>query len=222
MTSFSLTSLHLALVGVRPEERRAGAGLVGATLFSCSVGGHLATFELRSALLDPSDPAGFMREWIDARLADRGPVIAGYDFGRAVHTVDSDREPVLSPRTVRMLTGRSVRPVIDLKLVSEERYADFRNACHACGIPTDRRVPLEVLDDWILGRRATSLMGMQVDAIATWRLALSGLGTQSMAGGGLRDAMSAGLARWLRETGVPAGRPHLEGPTTRKGGTLCA
>ena len=214
----SITSIHLAQIDCGSEVFANGISLVGASLFQSVVLKGRVTFSVRSALLQPTDAPEVLRHWLDEHLHDQGSVVFGYDLCRPMGALHHADTQTVSHRTRRMLMSATTRPVVDLKLVADDAHSHLFEACEALGIPTDPRGSLDRFDDWCLGRRARSLLGMQIDAIATWRLALASLGTQSLAGECLRDGMSINLRRWLHDTDAPAGRPHLASLNAMVGG----
>lgn len=204
-----VTAVHFLTLNLTHRLPMPLPRVIGVSLFTGRVDTGQIRFALDSFVPSPADPPAMLLSWLEQYLHDRA-TLAGYRLGDAAALLrkmpGARRSPVL-----RALAGQNDQPIIDMvALRGDGRPLPFASACAQAGLPCSAASAADDFTGWMTGRRAALVHQLEVDVLASWRMAMHRLARQAALGSRVTASIDAHLATWLRQVDFPAGAIHLE------------
>lgn len=205
-----LTAVSILMIDLGHSLDRSLPTIIGAGTFTGRIDRGAVDFALKTMVLAPSDTSASLLCWLDLALYDEHASITAYDLAEMTSALaalpDADWSPAL-----RILSGCGHQPAIDTVLRDEDRTAiSFIHATLSAGIPCAAPDPDRDFNAWISGRQAVLTDRLEIDTIASWRLAMARIADRSSLGHRVNTAIECHLADWLRRQDSPAAALHLD------------
>jgi hypothetical protein len=208
MTAF-ITALAIASVDhaylLQPGRHES---VVGAGLFICDVEDHTVRFDLRVRALDQAAFPGDLIAWLEGAAPEQGLLTA---YRLRSHVAPAlDRLPIASSAAIMSeLNEQSSRAILDLREIGRTgETLPLFEACAALGIPASARDPAERFIDWSFDRIDRVTAALELDAIATFRLALRQFRGGPPHGRRLVQKIEPALRDWLETSECSAALLH--------------
>lgn len=212
MTPF-LTAIALATVDhahlLQPGRYES---VIGVGLFLCRIEDRAIDFDLRVCVLSHDDFPGDLIDWLSDKVPERGGLTA---YRLRDHVVPAlDRLPLAASSPVMAeLHQHAPRPLLDLRGVNRSgEPLPFHEACAALHIPSSARDPAERFIDWTFDRTDRAAAALELDAIATFRLAMHRFRGGAPHTRRLARKVEPALKAWLNASERDAALLHRSAP----------
>jgi hypothetical protein len=205
-----LTAVTILRIDLGHQLGRPMPAIVGAGVFTGRVDRGEVEFTLDTIVLTPIDTSSNLFRWLDLALQSEQATITGYDLNEITVALGASPDADWST-AMRALSGCGPQPVIDTVLHGPDHTTIcFANATLSAGIPCATPNSDATFNAWMTGRQAMLSDCLAIDAIASWRLAMTRIADRSALGHRVNAAIERHLADWLRQHRSAAAAPHLE------------